>query len=190
MSSERDPLQPFGSAPPPSVSVEEFKPTETRRNWFWAALAVVLVAVAAFAIPPLFSPGTDELTAPTATPSSTPSYTPLVGDDSKIPFEYGSATGVFEILDSSWSDGKLVVNVRLSLQSGTMSYSFFSFEHGTGTVVDPSYGLWADELPAGTLNSGETVTGRVTFEVPKGKTTIVLAGGNRQTQVTALLVNP
>lgn len=189
----RDPLKPFGQEPPPSVSINSFAtPPPGNGKWVWLIAGAIVVLVGILVIPMLLPSDPDPLPSVTASSTASPSAssTTRLGDEDSIPFETVSASGFWEITSSQWINGELVVNMKITLDSGSLDFEFFAFEH-EGAVVQPTYGIWDDELRPGYLAEGESVQGKVTFPVSEGSTTVVLSDSTRTNgQITALMVEP
>lgn len=200
--SGRDPRRPFGSpsggtqppygqpqgSPPQQPSIDSFQAPRSSLGKpiligvaIVGAIAILLVALQ------FFGPGT------TASPSPTPAVTQSAGATSmptaaetsgtKIPFE-GNGTGTFEVLSQSWSGDSLVVKLRVTLDEGqsTKSFSTYVFNNQSMQVSDPT-----DTTPF-SVTAGQPYEGTFTFNVPKGKTTAVLASGSGRA-LTALPIN-
>lgn len=175
------------------MSINTFAtPPPGNGKWAWLIAGVIAVLVGILVLPMLFQGEPDPLQSASQTSSASPtaSSSVILGDESRVPFETSGVSGVWEIINAEWVAGELVLEVEITVETGSLDYEFFAFE-SEGSVVEPTYGLWDDELRPGYLEAGESVRGRVNFTVSEGKTTVILSDSTRTNgQISALLVEP
>lgn len=134
------------------------------------------------------------------TPSATPSAirTPprvapaATAAASSIPFVVGSgqATGQWTITDVSWSSSGVTLSMRIKVDTGTLSsYSFFLMENDSTDIHESQSQGWSDDISNGTIQAGETVTGRVYFPSPRVASTVMLVRGSDTDPVAALTIS-
>ena len=72
-------------------------------------------------------------------------------------------------------DGDAVVaRVKITADRGDITYGFVMFSNAGTTVYDPTPGAPAPALDTGNLSAGQTTTGYVRFEIPRGDATLIL----------------
>jgi hypothetical protein len=180
----------------PPASIEQYAPPRRRAGWL-VVLGVVVV-VAALAIAAWQVSRNPESASGGVTPSATPTVqTPpaaaptATAAASSIPFVVGSgqATGQWTITDVSWSSGGVTLSMRIKVSTGTLSsYSFFLMENDSTDIHESQSQGWSDDISNGTIQAGETVTGRVYFPSPKVASTVMLVRGSDTDPVAALTI--
>ncbi len=168
--------QPIGRKQEKQVSIDEYKPKRSVGPLI--ALGVILlstlIAVAGY-FATRDTPGTGP--SPSAPPVSG-SATPKPG----MPFEstYAKATGRWEILNTSWQSDRVVLTVRVTLDAGAVGYTFYAYDSAGSKVVDPETTSPEPALKPGRLTAGQTVEGTVSFRLPRGNGTLILADSNER----------
>ena len=112
---------------------------------------------------------------PTATPTS--AAPAPVSQGPGLPFTMpsnASSTGRWEVLSQEWSARGVTLRVRVSCDTGTVTYGFKAFPNSGMDVVDPSPGSRTPALSTGTLRPGETASGYIFLELPRGAATLIL----------------
>jgi hypothetical protein len=171
--------QPLGPARPDSLSIEEYKPPRRRIGGLVAFLVGFAVLIGAFiGITYYFRTAQD-------TPVPTPSATATV---SGLPFEASSATGTWEITHTTWSSDHVVLTVRISVASGSLRYSFYAYNNSAMKLTYPDTSS-SSTLKNGTLSSGESVTGTLSFQITRGNGTLVMIDA-MENQVSGLPITP
>lgn len=188
-SAGRDPRQPFGQEPPPSVppGIDQFEAprgANTRTLWLGGSiLAAILALVLVLQFTGGFAEDPNAVASPSVSTSAGPTPQPAATGGTSIPFE-GNGTGVFEILSQAWTDQGLTVEYRITLDDGQgeRSFSLYMFTNTTLEVADPlNYEL-------ATVASGKPFTGTAEFAVERADSTLVLASGFG-TALTALPIS-
>jgi len=121
---------------------------------------------------------------PSATPTPTqPLHTPVPGGQG-IEFKdsYGDATGYWEILNYAWDDQGVTLTCRITVDTGTLSYTFLALDNETGNDYEA---VPTSTLQSGTVGQGQQVIGSVRFIKNRGDTEIILADA-RMAPITAL----
>lgn len=141
-------------------------PNGTR--WVIAVAVVVVAAVLAF----VFIRPNSDAPAPSPTPSA-PEQTAGPGMPFSLPGATASA-GRWEVLSRTWDGDAVVARVKITADRGDITYGFVMFSNAGTTVYDPTPGAPAPALDTGTLSAGQTTTGYVRFEIPRGDATLIL----------------
>jgi len=150
------------------------------------ALVAVLVAVGV-----IYSANRPEPN-PTPSVSATPSQAPRPSASPRdgTPFIVGqsTATGVWTIADTRWTDQGLAVLIKLTLDSGDLTCYFNALPNsgleairGDATDLTPAF-------PTGPITTGSTVTGWVFFPIERG-TTLVFLRTTYQAQISGIEVS-
>lgn len=112
---------------------------------------------------------------PTPTASRTIPSRPTGGEfANSIAFESDRVAGTFGINDSYWEDSTLVVDVTISVDWGSLSYSFLAMDMDSGDVTPSDPPSYPSDLPGGPLNAGEQASGTVRFTKSPGDTQVLL----------------
>lgn len=183
----------------PPASIEQYAPPR-RRAVRVIVLLLVAVAVAAIGVTAWQVSRAPELPLQLATPSATPSAirTPprvaptATAAASSIPFVVGSgqATGHWTITNVSWSSSGVTLSMRIKVDTGTLSnYSFFLMENDSANIHESQSQGWSDDISNGTIQAGQTVTGRVYFPSPRVASTVMLVRGTDTDPVAALTIS-
>ena len=131
-------------------------------------------------------------------PVRVPSVHPEAPTHTQIDFTTPHGTGKLILLSRSWQDGirrqaahsYLEVRVQIVCTSGHVGYDPYNFqafdESGELFDVDES-GLTRPVLGVGELFPGQSVTGAVAFDIPRGEITLLMTDESEQS-ITALKI--
>ncbi len=183
-----DPRRPF-SAPPPSASIEAYKPPRSKSPIIFGVLVIIVFGVLAWV---LLRPGTAPSAAEQSSASrakATQAFEPSVPAGNAVPLDSRvlDIRGYWLIKDAQWTPDGLVITSQVFLESGQLSYSFFALDHvstGVSFPVEPT--APSTETP-GFVSAGETKTDIFTLDKERGDTMVVIADSTG-TQITALSV--
>lgn len=159
---------------PPKVSVSAMV--------LLGAVGLLVVVVIAGLVFRTTTPAAPSSSTPAAAPTPTPT---LPGHPFRTPT--GNAGGRWDIVASRWTSEGLSARIKIMVDEGPITYSFFAFANTGTDVVDPTPGPDTPELTRGTLADGESIEGWVFFPTPRGDTTITLATAAGR-QMSALVV--
>jgi len=125
-------------------------------------------------------------TTPSETTPETPSFTPSPNWQG-IEFtatSYG-ASGYWQAGPPDWQDDIVTVPITLSVDKNTLRFSFFALDNNLSNNLYDSIG---GTMETGSVKEGQSQTGTVMFEIPRGDFTLYLAtaGG---AQITALIIS-
>lgn len=177
-----DPRQALGAQPPAHVSIDQFTPPPNRTPLLVtiaALITLVLVIGGGIYVRSLSE------AAPSTSPS--PSGTAAAGPGQPFSTPDERQKGRWEILDSSWTDEGLQLQLRLYSDSGTISFTFLAFSNASTEVVSPSVSPRSPDIRKGIVYGSEPVTGYVFFPMSRADATIILATGTGR-QMSALPV--
>ena len=185
----RDPHQSFDRGAPPPVSIDSYALPRSRAP-LWIGLGAV-VAITATVLIALFLPASTP--APTATPTPIPATSstaratpsPTGSAPPSVGFE-DRATGWWRIDEQRWTGVGLELTITVRVSSGQQGFSFFCFDADRNTA-ESNNAYDPGAFPTRTIGEGEEVTGKVTFGINPGDTTVVLANASG-TQISALMV--
>lgn len=175
--SERRP-DPYQRRP---VDIDAYAPPRRTSGTVWLALAAV-AGVAAVLLTLWWRPTAPA--SPPPEPTTTASGTTLPG----LPFVMPNSDedrGRWEVLDHEWSDGAVVVRVRIFADAGVVSYGFLAFSNAGTEVYEPLHGAPDPEIGSGSLQRGQNVEGWLRIEMPRGPATLILTTAGGQ-QISAL----
>jgi len=165
---------------PPTDSIANYKP-KRHIGWVIAGVAIVVVAIIVGlilnAIPEQNEPS--ESTSPRPTSYST--------DNRKggIAFADSTTSGYWKITNTSWTDDTVRLTLEITVDSGTLYYDFYAYASTDLTTVSPS--AKPGDLRGGFAGPGDTITGTLTFDIPRQPLTLIMISRN-QTQLSALPV--
>ena len=186
----RDPRLPFGAQPPPQASIEDYRPPRNQRPLVLTILAIAVVAALVLVGTLLALRPSKAKPGATATPSSSVTDNPSADATTNgVTFEntYDDAKGYWQILDVQWQGDMAVITMTLRVDSGRQPLGFFVLNNETDRDYNPTASSSPDDMSSGTVEQGQTRTGKVTFTMPHGKSTIYLTDSSGR-QVTALTV--
>lgn len=163
----RLPLQPNLPATP--TAIDDFRPPPSRLPWIVALVAIVLVGLLVWSLQGPLATRPKETPTP-STPAAVPTST-LPG----APFttSAGSA-GRWLIESATWDDTGVTVRLRLWLDTGQLSYQFETISNAAGTFGEQRATVASPSLRRGTLTAGQSATGNVAFDLPRGTATLLL----------------
>lgn len=168
-----------GEPTEPTVSIDQFTHRRSRLGPALLVIAAILVFVAILYIGtrPGMLGGNGASPTPSATPTAprtTPSL-PTGGEfANSIQFASDRLSGTFTINDSRWSGERLEVDVTISVDQGTLDYIFFAMDMESADFFEPEPSGGPSALYEGTIQTGERVSGTLTFYKNRGDTQIVL----------------
>jgi len=174
---------PVGQPPsqPPHKTAERYR---TSHGWIAILIVVVVIGIVIGMVYAGTRPPAPPGDIPTPTPTQ-PLHTPPPGGQG-IDFTATTyhATGYWEILGYTWDSTGVTLNCRITVDSGTLQYSWMALDNTSAEVfeADPS-----STLLAGTVGPGQSVSGTVRFDKNRNGTLIILADA-RGMQITALSV--
>lgn len=178
-----DPTRALGEQPPPSVSIDQFKPPKNRTPMLITIVA--LATLAAVVIGGMYI--RNQPLQPTPSPSPSTSQRTPSGPGQQFETPNGQQSGTWEILDHEWTDEGLQVQIRITSDGGPITFSFMAFANGTTEVIDPTSSPKTPDLRTGTASPARPSTGYVFFPMSRGDATIILATGSGR-QMSALPV--
>ena len=140
--------------------------------------------------------GDTHIAAPT--PVRVPSVHPEAPAHAQIEFTTPHGTGRLILLSRSWQDGLrqqaahsyLQVRVQIVCTSGHVGYDPYNFQafDETGELFDvDESGLTNPVLGVGELLPGQSVSGAVAFDIPRGEITLLMTDESEQS-ITALKI--
>lgn len=179
------PLNPEASSPliegrPPSDSIDRYKPKK-HLGWLIAGVAVVIIAIVGAVVLNSIPPPAQ----PTPTTSSRPTAYPTPTRSGGVAFADSSTSGYWKITNTQWDSSSVRLTIEITVDSGTLYYDFYAYANNDLTTVAPTGN--PTDLRAGFVGPGQTVTGTLTFELPRQPMTLILLSSN-QTQLSALPV--
>ncbi len=177
-----DPRQALGAQPPAHVSIDQFTPPPNR-----TPLLVTLAALITLVL--VIGGGIYVRSQPEGAPSASPSPSSTVAAGPGQPFSSPDERqkGRWEILDSSWTDEGLELQLRLYSDGGSISFTFLAFSNASTEVVSPTSSPRSPDIRKGIVYNSEPVTGYVFFPMSRADATIILATGTGR-QMSALPV--
>lgn len=177
-----DPRQALGAQLPASVSINQFAPPPNR-----TPLLITLAALITLVL--VIGGGIYVRSLPAAEPSASPSPSQTAAAGPGHPFNTPDERqrGRWEILDSTWTDEGLELQLRIYSDTGTISFTFMAFSNASTEVVTPTTSPRSPDIRKGIAYVSEPVTGYVFFPMPRGDATIILATGTGR-QMSALTV--
>ena len=179
----RDPRQSFGEPPPAPVHIESFAPPKSSlsRTITFAGIAVLVLIV----IGGLFFRSAQPLPSPSPSPTA---VAPPSSAQPGQPFETpdGQAGGRWEIVGSHWTGEGLSVHVKITADTGPLTYGFLAFANQSAEVVEPEVGPDQPPLLRGTLRDDQSIDGWVFFATDRGDVTVILTtqGGKQMSALT------
>jgi len=149
-------------------------------------VAIVAVAVWAGTRPP------SGAAAPGATPSTgapLPSCPTPSPDWQAIPYEAGAgSTGCWSLSQGQWDGHTVTVNTTLTSDQGLLSVTFFAIDNGASAN---QYTPTGGSMITTTVPSGQSRTGTLEFQIPRGDFTLYMLkfpASLKDTPIAALVV--
>lgn len=171
---------PYGRRP---VDINAYAPPRRTAGWVWfllagaVALGVVLAA--------LFMRPTATVPTPSPTPSPTAGATSAApGMPFTMPHDTASQ-GRWEIIERTWEGNAVILRVRVTCDTGNVSYGFVAFSNAGTEVYEPVTGAPDPEIGMGYLRGGESIEGYLRIAMPHGPATLILTTA-MGTQMSAL----
>lgn len=175
-----DPQRALGEPPPARVSINEFRPPPNR-----TLLLITIAALITLVL--VIAGGIYVRSLPEQQPSASPSPSQTSAGPGQ-PFETSDGRkGRWQIVESTWTDEGLQLELRLYADDDNITFSFLAFANATTEVVAPSHSPESPDIRTGTVTKTQPVTGFVFFPMPRGDATIILANGAGR-QMSALAV--
>ena len=171
---------PLGARKPDSLSIDTYKPPKRRVGGLIAFLVGFAVLIGGFIAVDHFA-----RTAQDAPATSAPSATATLPG---LAFETSSAAGTWEITNTQWSSDHVVVTVRITVASGSFRYSFYAYNNNSMKLAYPDTSS-SNTLRNGTLTSGQSVSGTLSFQITRGNGTLVMIDA-MENQVSGLPITP
>ena len=154
------------------VDIGAYAPPKRSGGGWWFALiglvAVGAVLAALFLRPP--APRTD----PPSPPATTPA-TEAAGPG--MPFTMPGSTqshGRWEMTGHTWTSDGVIIRVRVTADSGRVSYGFVAFSNAGTDVYEPGPGAPDPEIGSGSLTAGQSIEGHLFLPLPQGEATLIL----------------
>lgn len=175
-----DPHRALGEAPPARVSINEFRPPPNRTPLLITIAGLITLVL-------VIAGGIYVRSLPEQQPSASPTPSQTSAGPGQ-PFETSDGRkGRWEIMESTWTDEGLQLQVRVYADDDNITFSFLAFANATTEVVAPSHSPESPDIRVGTATKTQPVTGFVFFPMPRGDATIILANGAGR-QMSALAV--
>ena len=189
------PTAPDAGAPDPwAASATTSAPVTAQRYRSGAPVLALILAIVVFVVvgvlvwagtrPPPPGAGASPSTTSSQPEAGPTEPTPSPGWQG-IKFAPGGAniSGYWQISAGDWSTDKVTVTTTITVDQGTLRYTFFALNNVTRDLYQPTDGT----MVTGTLAAGESQTGTLVFQVPPGDFTLYLAT-IKGVQITALVV--
>jgi hypothetical protein len=177
----RDPAA-WSLTAPHADSIDNYKPKKPA-GWLIVLAVVVAVAIVGaillWAIP-RNSGESPPATAPVSTPAPTPTRT------GGTAFSNSNVSGYWKITKTTWTNQGVTLTVEITVDKGSLYYSFYAFANTDMTELEPTLAAPTDLAP-GFVEAGRTLTGTLTFDVPRQPLTLMMQTTNLE-QLTALPV--
>lgn len=180
------------------ASIDQYAPPRRGgRRALVGLLVVVVVAALVFAAWRLTSgprPAAVATPTPSVSTSGSVSPTPVPTPGaaaSSIPFvsTADGAEGTWAITKVHWTDEGVEISMRISVTKGTLrGYSFYLMENDSTQIHEAESKGWPDDISSGTIQAGQTETGRVFIVAPMLDSTVVLAHSSGMSPITALTI--
>jgi hypothetical protein len=160
-------------------SIDNYRPKK-QRGWL-IGIGAVVIAIAATLVIVNYLPAAPE---PTPTPRPTAYATPTRAGG--VAFKNSVVQGYWKVTDTTWTPETVRLSLEITVDRGTLYYDLHAYQADGTTAVDPT---WTDatDLKPGFVGPGETITGTLTFAVPRQRLTLVMATRD-QAQLSALVV--
>ncbi len=171
--------QPVGPAKPDSLSIDIYKPPKRRVGSLIAFLVGFAVLIGGFMAIDYYTRTAQDAPPPSPSPTAT-----LPG----LAFETASATGSWEITNTQWSPGHVVLTVRIMVAAGSFRYSFYAYNNTSMKLAYPDSSS-SNTLRNGTLGQGQSVSGTLSFQIAQGDGTLVMLDA-MENQVSGLPIKP
>ena len=155
------------------VDIDAYAPPKRSGGGWWFAL-IGLVAVGAV-LAALFLRPPAQRTDPPSPTASTPAGEAAAGPG--MPFTMPGSTqshGRWEMIEHTWTSDGVIVRVRVTADSGRVSYGFVAFSNTGTDVYEPGSGAPEPEIGSGTLTAGQSIEGHLFLQLPQGDATLIL----------------
>ncbi len=182
----RDPRQPFGSptsqTPQQQPSVAAYEPprSNTRRNIVVGCFVAAIALASVFLLQGLGAPAEDPRTA-----SNGPSLasSSLGAQPTSVPFDHAEG-GLFEIVSTSWQTDRLVVKIKVTLNSGSAEFGVQLYDNESLNAYQSSSGSRLR------VTAGQSKEATFEFPLPSGDGAIILTddSGHEPVAIAALPV--
>lgn len=163
------PNQPITGTHTVPDSIDNYK-SKSRVGWYIAIALIVVAAIIGGII-------LNNIPAPQDQPTTTTGHYPTPTDTRTggIAFDNGAVTGYWLITKTTWSGDSVTVALEIQVDTGTLFYDFYAYGLDDRSQLSPLY-EGPQALEPGFAGPGQTVTGTVTFRVPRQSLTLVLSG--------------
>jgi len=119
------------------------------------------------------------------TQSFVPGYTPSPGwQGIEFTASVSQASGYWQVSPPDWVGDTVTVTMTLTVEKGTMRFGFFALDNQDTNYYEPTSGTMA----TGSVKAGDSETGTIVLEMPRGDFTLYLATATGR-QVTALIIS-
>lgn len=162
-----DPTRPLGPQRPETTHIEQFTPPRSPLPWLIMVAAVVIAGLILFT-----TTLTNRPPAPSASP--TPSATSTAAASGHAFVSPDGAEGTWEVLESRWNDEGVEINLRLSVDKGTLGYSFMAFSNDAVEVLEPGPAMSSPALDWQPIEAGQERTGWIYFPSYRADLTLLL----------------
>lgn len=154
------------------VDINAYAPPKGGGGGWWLALVgAVLVGVVLAAL--LIRPPQ----APQPSPDPVPTPTSTAARGSGMPFNMPGSTqshGRWEVVQHTWQGDGVTVRVRVTADSGRISYAFLAFSNTGTDVYEPLPDAPDPQIGSGSLDAGQSVEGNVFLPLPRADATLIL----------------
>lgn len=154
------------------VDIDAYAPPKRSGGGWWFAL-IGLVAVGAVLAALFLRPPAQRTDPPS--PTATTPAAEAAGPG--MPFTMPGSTqshGRWEMIEHTWTSDGVIVRVRVTADSGRVSYGFVAFSNTGTDVYEPGSGAPEPEIGSGTLTAGQSIEGHLFLQLPQGDATLIL----------------
>ena len=153
------------------VDINAYAPPKRSAGAMWFVLVgILVVGVVVGAL--VFRPNVPLQASASPSSSVTPTAQRLPG----MPFTMPDArdSGRWEVLAQSWEGDELTVRVKVTCDTGRISYAFMAFSNAGTDVYQPVTGAPDPEIGSGDLSAGQSIEGFLLIPMPRGASTLML----------------
>lgn len=180
------PTMPGYPPPPPAPGrdIKSYAPPRTSTSTIVIVVGVLSLIGVLMAAVFLRSPAAAPAPAPTA-PIAT---TALPGQPFSMPRD-PSSSGRWEVVGRSWDASGVNVHIRVTADTGVVTYGFQAFGKGSADATMPTPGSRQPALDRGILDAGEVADGWIFLELPQAESTLFLTTRDGRA-ISALPIKP
>jgi hypothetical protein len=159
-----------------------------KRTLMPLVFALVAVLVAVGVVYSASRPDSNPAPSVSATPSQAPRPSASPRDGTPFIVGQSTASGVWKIANTRWTDQGLEVLIKLTLDSGDLTCYFNALPNDGQEAIRGDAANLTPSFPTGPITAGSTVTGWVFFPIERG-TTLVFLRTTYQAQVSGIEVS-